>query len=539
MSHSNLLKAKKYAYNVTRNNIPASNITKLACKRFTADLKKDNYYYDAEAVDEVISFLNQLYLTEQATPKHFILEDWQTFIIANIYGIKRKDTKRRKYRYVYIEVPRKNGKSFLINSLAIYHLLFDNDAQIVVSANSREQAKNVDFKLIKKLTSQLDIKQKHIKQYYNSVKFQDSEIIVTASDSMRLDGLNCSVAIVDELHASPDSSMYDVLKSSQGSRQEPLLLTITTAGFEQNSFCYQLRDYCVKVLNEEVEDEAQFALMYTLDENDDIEDKQNWNKANPNLDVSVFSHFIESEVKKAIQNPIERAGVVVKNFNVWLQANSELQYIDETYVKKTMKPFSIDEVVKDKQYIELFVGVDLASTSDITAISAMFIVDSKHYFKNYLFIPEDSVNTKKNVKWYRQMAELGHIYITSGNVTDYDYITKKILEINDIKYVRQIFYDSWNATQFAIDAQERGLSLTPFSQGNQSMNKPTKELSRLIMSEQCTIDENPVIQWMFNNAIVKETNRNIRVDKTKKANKIDGIYAMLNALGGYMDFYKR
>lgn len=533
--YSNKLIAIRYAIEIKNNYKAASKQVKLACSRFLADLKSDKYYFDANAVDEVISFLSNLYLLDQATPTKFNPEPWQIFIIANIYGIKKVSNNRRKYRYIYIEVPRKNGKSFLINSLAIYHLIFDPDSQIVVSANSREQAKNVDFKQIKRFCSQVDPKKKHLKQYYNNIKFENNELIVTASDSLRLDGLNASVAIIDELHAAPDSSMYDVLKSSQGARTEPLLMSITTAGFERNSFCYQLKEYNEKVLNGEIIDESQFSIIYTLDEGDSIEDKKNWQKANPNLDISVFSEFIESEVNKAVNNPIELSGVKVKNFNVWLQSNSDEQYIDESYVKASFQKFEIEDIIKDNQDIELTVGVDLASTSDFTAVSVMFVSDAKLYFKNYLFIPEVSVNTKKDNKWYKQMAEQGYIYITSGNVTDYDYIISKLKEIRDIRFINQVFYDSWNATQFAISATEQDFNMIPFSQGNQSMNRPTKELSRLLMSNQVIIDENPVIQWMFNNCIIKETGRNIKVDKAKSANKIDGVYAMLNALGGFLD----
>lgn len=524
--------AIKYATDVQAGLIPSCKYVKLATKRFINDLENQLYYYNNNDVDNVITFINALYLTEQTTKKHFFLEPWQTFITAAIYGIYRVSNDVRKTKYAYIEMARKGGKSQYANALAMYHLVTDADAQVVVSANSKDQAKNVDFKKCKQFAKQLDDKQRHIKHYYNSLKFNDSELIVTASDASKLDGLNTSFAIIDELHEAPDSLMYNVIKSSMGSRQMPLLLVITTAGFNTNSFCYQLRSYCVDILNKIAEDEAQFAIIYTIDDDDDYTDKDVWIKANPNLNISVYSDFIESEVNKAVNFEAERNGVLVKNFNKWLKANSEEDWITENYIVDAMQDININDF-KDEYCI---CGVDLSAVSDITAVSYMFQTGKTFTFFNYYYIPEDSINSNINRDLFRNAANNKQINITQGNVVDYERILEDILKVNDICPIQKVSYDKWNATSFAIDATQAGLIMLPYLQTSGSMNKPIKEFQKLIMQGQIIMNKNIITKWMFGNVILKMNYMgNLMVDKSSRNKKVDGVVANLNALGCLLD----
>jgi len=480
---TNLDIAINYANSVVNNVVPACLYVKQACTRFLDDISDSNdlYYYSDRDVNMVVKFINNLNLTEQSKPKKFILEDWQTFIICNIYGIKRKDNNKRKYRNGYIELARKNGKSQLVTALSMYHLLIDNDAQVIVSANSKEQAKNVDFKKLKQFALQLDPKQRELIHYYNSLKFGTNELIVTASDSKKLDGLNPSFCLIDELHEAPDNSMYNVFKSGMGSRPEPLLVTITTAGFDTESFCYELRTYCTDILSGVKKDDTQFCIIYTLDEGDDFSNPDVWVKANPNLNISVQSDFLGSEVLKANNNVSEKSGVLVKNFNKWLKANTIEEWLDEDTISYSLQDIDFsDEKFKDAECI---VGVDLASVSDITAVSYLFSVDGYKYFINKYYIPEDSINSKKSIMAYKEAAQSGYINITPGNVTDYDYILSDIIKVNEHNPVKSIYYDKYNSTQFIIDATEAGLKCVPFSQMPGSLNKPLKEFERQIKSK--------------------------------------------------------
>ncbi len=530
---NNLDVAIQYANDVINNTIPSCIYVKQAAQRFLSDLDSDTYYFDKEEVDKVISFINALWLTEQVKPKHFILEPWQTFIVANIYGICRIDTELRKYRSAYIELARKNGKSQLVTALALYHTIFDVDAQVVVSANSREQAKNVDFKKLKQFAIQIDPKQKHLVHYYSSIKFKSNELIVTASDPKRLDGLNASFCLIDELHEAPDNKMYNVMKSSQGAREEPLLMTITTAGFDTESFCYSLRTYCTEILAGEKNDDSQFAIIYTIDPEDEIDNKDIWLKANPNLDVSVYRNFLEAEVNKAVNNESERSGVAVKNFNCWMKSNTAEVWIPEVYINQSMSNIKFTDTMFNGY--ECVVGVDLSSVSDITAVSYMFDIDGVFYFINDYYIPEYSISTNFNREMYKECAQFGHINITEGNVVDYDKILEDIKSRNEVHNVKSIYYDKYNSTQFAISATEAGFYMQQFSQLAGSLNKPLKEFERLIKSNRIMIERNTITKWMLNNVVLKINQMgNYSIDKSSKNKKIDGVAAMIDALGGYI-----
>jgi phage terminase large subunit-like protein len=531
---TNLEKACLYANSVITNKITACTFVKQACQRFLDDLNNPNYYFNENEVNTVISFINQLNLTEQKNPTKFILQDWQTFIVANLYGLYNKENDLRKYRSAYIELSRKQGKSQLITALSLYHLLFDQDSQIIISANSREQAKNVDFKKVKQFANQLDNKEKYIKQYFNKITFQNNEIIVTSSDAKRLDGLNASFVLIDEFHEAQDNKVYNVLKSSQGSRSEPLFMVITTAGFNIDSFCYQLRTYCTEILDKSKQDETQFSIIYTLDKDDQFDNPNVWIKSNPNLNISMNSTFLEAEVNKAKNNQAEKIGVLVKNFNVWQKSNSIENWIDEKYIKNAFQNISIsNQIFKD---LECFVGVDLASVSDIAAVSYMFQLDEKIYFLNDYYLCEDSKNSNVNRDLYKAAANNNEINITEGNVIDYNYILNDLLEKNKTNPFIQLSYDKWNSTAFAIAATESGLFLEPFSQTPGSLNKPVKEFERLIKSGRLVIQNNSLTKWMLNNVIIKINHMgNYSIDKSNRNKKIDGIAAMLNALGAYLN----
>ena len=530
MKPDNLNIAIQYSEDVLAGVIPACNYLKQACTRFINDLK--HYEYDADEVDSIISFVNQLDLTEQVSEKKFILEPWQTFFVCNVYGLIKSDN-TPKYRSTYTELSRKNGKSQLMVALAIYQLIFKKDSQIILSANSREQAKNILFKKAKQFSTQLDQDQKHLKQYYNKIIFGISELLVTASEANKLDGLNPNFICLDEFHEAQDNKLFNVLKSSQGSREDGQMHVITTAGFDVNSFCYSIRSYGVEILSGEKVDESMFVLIFTLDSGDDYQDKRNWIKSNPNLGVSIFNNFLESEVTKAVNNSAERAGVLVKNFNVWLKSNVLEEWLGEDVINAALHNISMqDPMFKD---VECYCGVDLASVSDITAITFMFQLDEKLYFFNEYFICEDSKNSNVNKEIYKEAEKRGELNITSGNVTDYDVILQRILEVNQSNPIISLSYDRWNSTQFIINATEAGLFCEAFSQTAGSLNMPLKEFERLIKSDHIVMQKNSITKWMLNNAIIKVNHMgNYSLDKSSKQHKIDGVASAMNAIGTYL-----
>jgi len=526
--------ATTYAQDAVSGKLPACIYVKQACERFLKDVAGPEHYYDSDSVDKVIRFLNALNLTEQKKIKKFILEPWQTFIIANLYGIHRTDTDERKYQSAYIELARKNGKSQLATGLSMYHLLTDPDAQVVLSANSKNQVKDVDFKKVKQFSHQLDPKEKHLVPYYNSIKFGVSnELIVTASDASKLDGLNVSFCLIDELHEAPNGLMYGVMKSSMGSRDEPLLVVITTAGFDTESFCYQQRTYCTEILSGNKVDDTQFAIIYTIDADDDFTNEENWIKANPNLNVSVKVNYLKGEVNKATQNVSEKASVMVKHFNRWLKANTLDVWIDESYVNASMVDIKMSDPMFADQ--DCIVGVDLASVSDITAVTYLFRVNGYIYFFNEYYIPEDSVNSNANILSFKEAGANKELNITSGNVCDYDIILRDIIKVSEQFNLKALYYDKFNSTQFIINATEAGLKCEPFSQMPGSLNKPLKEFERLIKSDGIRIQRNTITRWMLGNVVlVVNKMGNYSIDKSSKNKKIDGVASMIDAMGGLL-----
>lgn len=332
--------------------------------------------------------------------------------------------------------------------------------------------------------------------------------------------------IPDLIHSYKDSKMYDVMKSSQGMRNNPLAIVITTAGFNQFSFCYEMRKTNIEILHGLKQDDTRFTAIYTLDDNDDFEDEECWVKANPNLGITVKPNYLNEQVIQAKNNTSLETSIRTKNFNQWL--SSSHTWLQNSLLLQYSKKINLD----DFNGLSCYLGVDLSSVGDLTAVSALIDIDGVYYFKTYYFLPasalKDNVNSELYKKWYNS----NQLIVTPGNVVDYDYILNKILEINKTVYINKIGYDSWNATQWAIDATAAGLPLEPYSQALWNFNRPTKEFERLIKSGKVIIDDNEITRYCFQNCVLKfDHNSNAKPVKEQYENKIDGVIAMLQALG--------
>lgn len=529
--------ATQYANDCLTDKIPACTYVKKACERFLRDLERDDLEFKVEQVDKVLTFLSNLELINVEQSVDFKPEPWQVFIIANIYGFYLKGTDSRKYRYIYIEIPRKNGKSFLINSLAFYHFIYDNYASVLVNANSREQAKLVDLKMLTYFAEQLDPDEEEIKTRFNSISYGNNNINVLSGNIKALDGYNPNVIIIDEYHSATSMDSYNVMKSGLGARENPLMYVITTAGFNTAGPCYQLRDYNIGVLNGESVDDSSFSIIYTIDATDSITSEGAVAKANPNLGVSVTERFFKDEITKAVTNPNELIGVEVKNFNKWQVAKSENTYILEHYIKDAFVTLN----TSDYKDAECYIGFDLGSVDDITAVAYMFKKDGYYDFFVRYYIPADSLGTVENRLYYSQWAAGGYVTITQGNVTDYDFISSDLIKSRESHLIHSCHYDSHNSTQMAVNLTSNGFYLIPYSQTISSFNAPTKEFKRLIMGNKVRIQKNPVTMWMLRNAVIKRDviNGNEKPVKPTSSKKIDGVIAMLMALGGYLQNPKK
>lgn len=522
-----------YVEDVLNGKIVVGELIKLACQRFKDDLQREDIYFNESVVDKAINFIGTLkHFMGKSSGKHFKLENWQQFIIANIVGWYWKDGNTRRFTSSYIEVSRKNGKTALAAALCLYYLIADGEdgAEVDLAANSKEQAK-IAFEFCSSFSKQLDPKGKYLKPYRDNVQFalNNSKLKVFAADDSKLDGFNASFGLIDEYHAAKNSKVRDVIKSSMGMRNNPHLCTITTAGFDKTLPCYKLRSTSIEILNKLKTDDSMFIAIYSLDDKDNWTDKDNWVKCTPNLNVTVTSKYIKEQVQSAINNPSEEVGVKTKTLNLWCDVADV--WLPESYIVKASKDIHLE----DFRDCECYIGVDLSATSDLTAVSYLIEKDNIYYFKTDYYLPESALVDKPDRETYKLWKQQGLITITAGNVTDYDYITNDIVAASNILNIQKIGYDKWNATQWAIHATEIGLPLEEYPQTMGNFNRPTKELERLILSGNTVIDNNEITRWCFRNVELKsDYNGNVKPNKGIKSKKIDGVIAIIQALGMYL-----
>lgn len=523
----------QYAEDVLSGKIVTGNYIKLAAARFFRLMSDERYEFREDKMEQVCEFISIIHhYTGKHAGKPFILEAWQEWIVASMYGFYLKGTNERLVQSAYIEMARKQGKSAFASALCLYHLIADGEmnAEVYMAANSKDQAK-VSFNMASNFSKMLDPGKEFLDPYRDTIKYERtlSFLKVLAADSSKLDGPNASMYLIDEYHAAKNSGVKDVLQSSQGMRENPMAVIITTAGFDRLGVCYQYREMCTEVVSGLKEDDTLFIAIYCLDKEDDWKDEAVWVKSNPNLGVTVQPKYIKTQVKKAINTPSDEVGIKTKNLNIWCDA--EKIWIKDDYILAA----SANVNLEDYRGLDCFIGVDLSSTSDLTAFSVMIPTTEKMVWKTFYFLPEAALTEKRFKELYGEWARQGALYITPGNVVDYDFILNKIMEIGQILNIVTIGYDSWNATQFVINCTEKGLPMEPYSQSIGNFNKPTKELERLLLSGVAVIDNNIINRHCFRNVVMaRDKNGNTKPSKQFEEKKIDGVIAMIEALGVYL-----
>ena len=533
-----MVKGIQYAKDVVSGKILACQWVKLACKRFLDDINSQDYYFDEKKYNTLTTFTGVMkHYSSGAAGKPFILEPWEDFIICNIFCLYRVDTRRRKYKTAHISVSRKNGKTTLAAALGLFSLIADGEpaSSVIMAANSREQA-HIDFDAASAFARQLDPRKKSLKVLRNEIVFQknNASLKVISADASTGDGLNPSMVILDELHEAVDSKLFDVLRSGQGFREQPLMLSITTAGYRIGGFCNQYEDYCKEILMGQKVDETLFALLYTLDDGDDWTDESNFIKSNPNLGVTVKRDWLSEQVNQAKNSPTLEVGVKTKNLNVW--CSSSTTWIPEQYIRRSLMDVDLTEFKNKNNYL-VYLGFDLAAISDLTAVSIMFVdpETEEYFFKTWYYLPKSALDGKYNSELYKMWSSKGFLTLTDSETTDYNYIQNQIVYLYETFDVQGVFFDSWNAQMLVNNLTNLGLPMTAYSQSIGNFNKPTKEMERLVLSDKVRFDNNPITRFCFDNVELKvDLNGNSKPVGDHNAKKIDGVISMLNALGGYL-----
>ena len=423
----------------------------------------------------------------------------------------------------------------LASALSLYHLVADGEenAEGVFAANSADQA-SLAFRQTLNYVSYLDPKKKLFKPYRNEIRFPltKSQIKVVSADAKRLDGLNLSFFCLDEYHAAQNSDVYNVLASSQGMREQPMAIIITTAGFDLTGPCYEMYLKNKEILHGKIEDDSTAVFIFEPDEGDDPSDESTWEKSQPNINVTVPKSYIKKELTKCKMSATAETNFLTKILNMWCQSEFG-DWIPSDYVLKCCKDVSLN----DHQGELCEIGLDLSSVSDMTALSVLFSTDDKLTSKVFYFLPEIALKESTNREKYTNWRRSKELIITQGNVIDNDFIINKIQEINAVCPINTIWYDAWNSTAIIVKLTEMGFSCKPYSQTAGSINKPARELEKRVREGSIVIDNNAITKWQFHNVTIKEDyNGNIKPIKQNGNSemKIDGVIATIMAIGGWL-----
>jgi phage terminase large subunit-like protein len=521
--------AEQYIDDVTAGKIIVCEHVANAVNRYLSD-RANGWGFSENYAQHAIDFIEQLeHSTGDYAGKPFKLEGWQAFIVWNLFGFLNPDGSRRFTR-AYVEVPRKNGKSTFSSAVMLYGLIADGEsaAQIYSAATKLEQAMMVFGESVRVCQNVGWLRDElSVNNSTNNRRIVYGQSIYRPLEWSpdKQDGLNTHFAVIDEYHAHPNDGLYNVLRNSMGARRQPLLFTITTAGFNRESPCYKHRNYCASVLSGAIKDDALFSVIYTLDEGDDWTDSKNWAKANPNWGVSVYPRQLEQALTEAKEFVHKEVEFKTKLLNVW--TDTALTWITDSVWMDCAEAGEVDGIC--------YGGLDLASTGDFCAFSLYFPEYSA--IRTWYFLPSEAAYRRKDAAGasIRQWIADEQIIATDGNVTDYSYIKAKIIELAQQYDIKDIAFDRFNASQLVIDLQNEGLQMFPFGQGFISMSSPTKELERLVKDAQLKHDGNPVTRWMMGNILLKsDPAGNIKIDKAKSGDKVDGPVSIVMALGTAM-----
>lgn len=533
--------ARRYVADVLEGRIPACEWVKLACARQKEDLErfKDSglYAFTEAKGNEICRFIELLTHTKGALAgKRIALEPWQVFILSTVFGWRRRADGGRRFRRVYIEVSRGNGKSSLSSGVGLYCLVADKEpgAEVYSFATTRDQAKIVFGDAKQMALQNAPLRQRFgLEVLANAlyVPTTNSTFQAKSAEGSTLDGLNTHLAVIDELHAHKTRDVYDVVETSLGKRLSSLLWVITTAGFDTSGICYEVRTMVTRVLRNEVADETQFGIIYGLDDGDDWTTEAALRKANPNWGVSVMPEMVLSLQKKAIALPSAMNNFKTKHLDVWCSTSSA--WMNMQAWNACAVP-ALD--LSDFEGRRCFIGLDLGSKSDITAKVLIFPGEDDEGRTTYsvfcqCYLPRRAVEQATNSQ-YAGWAEEGLLTVTEGAMTDFN-VVEEDLRVDLSRYeVAAVVYDPWQATQLATSLAEDDAPMVECRNTVQNMSDPMKSLEALVLDGRIRHDGNPVLTWMMSNVVAKvDAKDNIFPRKERYEEKIDGVVALIMGLG--------
>jgi phage terminase large subunit-like protein len=529
--------AHQYAEDVLSGKIVSCKRVKQSCQRYIDDLSNDQWVFDyksaAERIDWFSKFLRHPHGKYQGQPFHLLA--WEQFILWNVYGFKNKETGLRRFQYAHIFIAKKNGKTTL-GAGWLLQLLFSKEPkpEIYCAASTRDQAR-IGFKMAKDMVTMSPMISKHVVNGEKQLEIKKTfgSIAPLSADANSFEGINVYASLIDEGHVHKTSAVYNGIKAGSIARDEPMILYITTAGFNTASPCYKEYTNLCDLLDEKIQDDTMFGIIYEIDEEDDWQDPEVWCKANPSIGHSVTMERLLSEFNQALNDGGSKiVNFKTKHLNVWCDAEST--WIPDEKIKERMDPLDIEFLAPHPA----FAGLDLSSTRDLTALTLVWEIDDHEYTRTWCWIPEDRIkeleaNNDRDpyIQWARRIGDREPLIITTpGNATDYRYIFQHIMELRQTFKITCVGIDQWNSSQLGQELTEADVEIKQLRQGYQTLSESTKDLERRIYNGTITMHPDDCIRWQFGNVVIERDHiGNERPTKKKAGNKIDGILSIINA----------
>ena len=541
--------AKDYAEAVVAEEISACHWVQLACKRQLDDLarfkgKSSPYRFNPKLADgkgrsfypadNLCAFIERLpHVKGPLAGVTIKLEPWQVFILTTVFGWVKPDGKRR-FRRSYIEVPRGNAKSTLSSCVALYMLAADGEggAEVYSLATTRDQARIVfgDAQTMARRSAGFRSRfSVEVGAHNMHVLATGSKFEALSAEGSTLDGLNIHFGCVDELHAHKTRTVYDVVETGTGKRDNSLLWVITTAGSNRAGICYEIRTFVNRLLEGLFEDDSQFGIIYGLDDADDWTSEAALIKANPNWGISVRPEVLLPLQAKAMQMPSASNNFKTKHLNEWVNA-------DTAWMDMRAWDACSDPTLSEIGFLgePCYIGLDLASKVDIAAKAKIFQRDGKfHVFLNY-YLPESAVDDGRNSQ-YSGWARQGLLTVTAGNVTDFDQIEAELVADASRFQVVEVPFDPFQATQLSAHMLAEGLPMVEMRPTVLNFSEPMKQLEARVLQRRLVHNGDPILSWMISNVVChRDAKDNIYPRKEREENKIDGVVALIMALGRIM-----
>ena len=494
--------------------------------------------FDERKAQRVVRFIEALRHTKgEFHGQPFRLLPWQEKIIRDVFGtVRDDDLSMRQYTTAYIEIPKKNGKSELGAAIALNMLINDDEwkAEVYSCASDRQQAAIV-FDVAVDMVRQSPALMKRVKIIPSTRRmiYQPTGSIyqVLSSEVATKHGLNVSACIFDELHTQPTRALYDVMTQGSGdARKQPLWFLLTTAGTDRNSICWEVHQKALDILEGRKIDPRFYPVLFGLPDEADWTSEENWYRANPSLDHTITIDKVRDAFRKAQETPADENQFRQLRLNQWVKQSVRWMPMDKwDECGGVVDPYALEGRA-------CYAGLDLSSTSDLTALVLAFpptSEDEPYRVLPFFWLPEEtlSLRVRRDHVPYDQWARRGFIQTTEGNVVHYGFIERFICELGERYDIREIAHDRWNATMMVQTLEDDGFTMVPFGQGFRDMSPPTKELMRIVLEHKLCHGGHPVLRWNMDNAFVRtDPAGNLKLDKEKSTEKVDGAVALVMAL---------